>query len=82
MRWDFQRRKWMHSAGIVLNAREASVLACLAYAPTDAEISTAVGVAISTVEMCVRNLKAKFRTNGCEMISRSKLIQIANDLFV
>lgn len=83
VRYDFEARRWKHSAGIVLTAREAAVLAMLAYSPTDSEIAIAAACSISSVEKTIHNLKVRFRTGDPgHPGSRSKLVKIANDLFV
>jgi hypothetical protein len=82
VRYDFNKRKWAHSPGILLTETESVVLASLIWGATNKEIEKAVCLSQSRVEKILIILRQKFHTSGCPSISRKQLQQIASDLFI
>lgn len=82
VRYDFNRGRWAHSSGVVLNANEAAVMSYLAHAFKNGEIGRMACMSEANVQRIIHCLRTKFNVKGAETLTRHQLIRIASDLFI
>ena len=81
VRYDFDRRKWIHSAGILVTPREATVLEALANGHGPAEMAKACGVTTDTFYAAQARLKKYFGITARDAKGHRELLKIAMDLY-
>lgn len=81
VRYDYDARRWVHSAGIVVTPREATVLEALAKGHGPAEMARACGVQTGTFYAAQARLKQYFGIRAKSAKGQRELLQIAMDLY-
>ena len=81
MRYDYDARRWVHSAGVVITAREATLLEALAKGMTTAEMSKATGMERGTYYNAQTRLKKYFGIPVKNQEGQNRLLSIAMDLY-
>jgi hypothetical protein len=81
VRYDYDARRWVHSAGIVISAREAVLLEALARGLTTAEMSRATGMERGTYYNAQTRLKYYFGIPVKTQEGQNQLLKIATDLY-
>lgn len=82
VRYDVDRKKWIHSAGLMLSARESAVMWALAHYNDQKTMAKALCCSESSIENAMYHLKRRFNiANPATQSARIALRAIAIDLF-
>ena len=81
VRYDYDAQRWVHSAGIVITAREATLLEALAKGITTAEMSRATSMDRGTYYNAQTRLKHYFGIPVKTQAGQNQLLKIAMDLY-
>ena len=81
VRYDFDARRWVHSAGIVVTPREATLLEALAKGLTIREMQIATCMDPATYFAAQTRLKTYFGLSRKRLEGHHQLLKIAMDLY-
>lgn len=81
VRYDYDAQRWVHSAGIVVTPREATVLEALAKGHSPGSIAEALGTSTNTFWAAQARLKKYFGIEPKSSLGHRRLLKIAMDLY-